>query len=217
MARITMKSPEQMDTELRELTAADSRTPLELGNVRIYAHRPALAKAYVRFMGEMRGKRELPARLVELVRLRVAFHNQCRSCMAIRYADAVADGLGEDLVCQLASPGDSPDLTPAERAALEFADLVATNHLGITDATIDGLRNHFGDDEIVELGMNIAVFVGFGRLSMAWDMVDELPDRFRDRSGARITPWGEDDAIVVGSATPADASAAVGSAPGESA
>ena len=49
----------------------------------------------------------------------------------------------------------------------------------------------------LELGMNIAVFVGFGRLSMAWDMVDELPDRFRERGGEPITPWGG-DAIIVG-------------------
>jgi AhpD family alkylhydroperoxidase len=193
-----MKTSDTMDAELRDMTAADERTPLELGNVRIYALRPELAKAYVRFMGEVRGHRTLPARLVELVRLRVAFHNQCRSCMAIRYADAVADGVTEELVCQLGAPGDAADLTPAERSALHFADLLATNHLAITDDTIEALREHFDDEQIVELGMNVAIFVGFGRLSMAWDMVDELPERFRDRSGARITPWGADDAIVVG-------------------
>lgn len=205
MARIPMVTPDEMDPQLRAMTAADQRSPLELGNVRIYAHRPELARAYVGFMGEMRGNRTLSARLVELVRLRVAFHNQCRSCMAIRYADAVADGVTEELVCQLGSPGDGADLTASDRAALEFADLLATNHLAITDATIEELREHFDNDQIVELGMNVAVFVGFGRLSMAWDMVDELPDRYRDRSGARITPWGADDAVVMGTPTvPAD-------------
>jgi AhpD family alkylhydroperoxidase len=195
-----MKTVETMDCELREMTGAEHRTPLELGNVRIYAHRPELAKAFVRFMADMRGYRTLPARLLELVRLRVAFHNQCRSCMAIRYADAVADGVTEHLVCQLSSPGDAEDLTEAERAALGFADLLATNHLAITDATIDGLRVHFDDAQIVELGMNVATFIGFGRLSMAWDMVDELPERFRDRTGALIAPWDASDAIIVGAA-----------------
>lgn len=197
MARLPMKSAEEMDGELARLVGAENRTPLELGNMRIYAHRPPLAMALARFMGTVRGERSLPSRLVELVRLRVAFHNQCRSCMAIRYADAVAGGVTEDLVCQLESPGDSLDLDAREKAAIEFADLMAVNHLAITDETMERLREHFTDAEVVELGMNIAVFIGFGRLSMAWDMVDELPEEFRDRSGALIAPWGAGDPIVV--------------------
>lgn len=198
MARLPLLSPEEMPPALRELLDADQRTPLELGNARIYAHRPELAEAYARFMGTVRGERGLPDRLLELVRLRVAFHNQCRSCMAIRYADGVEDGVTEDLVCQLESPGDAEDLTDRERVALQYADLLATNHQAITDETIAELREHFSDAEVVELGMNIAVFIGFGRLSMSMDMVDELPERFRDRTGALVTPWGGADAVVVG-------------------
>ncbi len=197
MARIRMLDPSEFDDELRELTDAESKTPFEVGVVRIYAHRPELAKAYVRFLGDLRAPGLLPRRLVELVRLRVAFHNQCRSCMAVRYADAVEEGVTEDLVCELAQPEEAPNLTDAERAALRFADLMATNHHAIDDAEIEALRAHFDEDEIVELGMNIATYVGFGRLSMAMDMVDELPDRFRSE-GEKVTPWGS-DARVVGS------------------
>lgn len=199
MARIPMKSADEMTSELRSLLDADNRSPLELGNIRIYAHRPELAMAYATFMGALRSHRLLPDRLVELVRLRVAFHNQCRSCMAVRYDDGVADGVTEDLVCQLEAPDESADLTERERLALRFADLLATNHLAISDETLEELRAEFSDDEVVELGLNIAAFVGYGRLSMAWDMVDELPERFRDRSGATVTPWGG-DRIVVGGA-----------------
>jgi AhpD family alkylhydroperoxidase len=200
MARLPMIPGDQMPPDLQELLDADNKTPLELGNLRIYAHRPELASAYAQFMGALRGHRTLSSRLVELVRLRVAFHNQCRSCMAVRYADGIEAGVTEELVCQLESPGDAEDLTDAERAALEFADLFATNHLAISDETIAGLRDHFTDEQIVELGMNVATYVGFGRLSMAWDMVDELPERFRDRSGAMIAPWGGEDAVVLGAA-----------------
>ena len=41
------------------------------------------------------------------------------------------------------------DLTPAERAALRFADLFATNHLAIDDAVYDDLRLHFTEGELV--------------------------------------------------------------------
>lgn len=198
MARISMLTAAQLPADLRDLLDAENKTPLELGNLRIYAHRPALARAYVAFMAALREPGLLSRRLVELVRLRVAYHNQCRSCMAVRYADGVAEGVDEDLVCQLAAPEEAPGLTDAERAALRFADLLASDHLAIDDGTIAALRAHFGEDEIVELGMNVAAFVGYGRLSMAWDMVDELPDRFRDRGGAKVTPWGGDEELLGG-------------------
>jgi AhpD family alkylhydroperoxidase len=197
MARIRMLTAEEMAPELRELVGAEGKPPIELGTLRIYAHRPELAAAYARFAGAIKAPGLLPARLVELVRIRVAFHNQCRSCMAIRYNDGIEDGVTEDLVCQLEMPEEAPDLTSPERAALRFADLLATDHLSIGDDAIAGLREHFSEEEVVELGMNIALFVGFGRLAMAWDMVDDLPERFHDREG-RITPWGGDDAVIVG-------------------
>jgi AhpD family alkylhydroperoxidase len=201
VARIRMLTPAEFPADLRALVGAETKTPLELGNLRFYAHRPELARAYATFMGELRRPGLLSRRLVELVRLRVAFHNQCRSCMAVRYADGAAEGVDEGLVCQLASPDDAPDLSDAERAALRFADRMATDHLSIDDAAVADLAAHFSEPEIVELGMNIAAFVGYGRLSMALDMVDELPERFRSPSGAVVTPWndgGEDDSVLVG-------------------
>ena len=196
MARITLLGPERLDPELAALVDAGERTPLELGSTRIYGHAPELAKGFIAFMGAVKENRTLPARLVELVRLRVAFHNQCRSCMAIRYQDGLDDGVTEDLVCQLVDPPEAPDLTGQEKAALRFADLLASTHLAIDDSTLDDLREHFSEPEIVELGMHVATFVGFGRLAMAWDMVDELPDAYRDRSGATITPWSGDPITI---------------------
>ena len=59
---------------------------------------------------------------------------------------AIDDGLTEDAVCSLERPAEAPDLTEAERAALRFADLFATNHLSIDDGVYDDLRNHFSED-----------------------------------------------------------------------
>ena len=196
MARITLLEPEQLDREIAEMTDAGQRAPLELGTVRIYGHRPEAAKAYLRFAGTLRNAGLLPRRLIELVRLRVAYHNQCRSCMAIRYQDGIDEGVDEQLICQLVDPPSASDLSDQEKAAIRFADLLATNHLAISDETIADLSEHFSEPEIVELGMNVATFVGFGRLAMAWDMVDELPEEYRDRSGAKITPWSGDPVVV---------------------
>ncbi len=84
MARVELIPGDRWPEELRELTGADHLTPLEQGNLRVYAHRPELAVAYARFMAALRAPGELSPRLRELVRIRVAFHNQCRGCMALR-------------------------------------------------------------------------------------------------------------------------------------
>ncbi len=194
MARITMLRNDQLDPELRRRTRADEHTPLEVGLTRIFGHCPEMAAGLNAFAASLKVNRTLPERMIELVRLRVAFHNQCRSCMAIRYPDAVADGLTEELVCSLERPMEADDLDERERLAIRYGELMATNHLAIDDAFHDRLRELFSEPEIVELGLNVALFVGVGRLSATWDMVDELPDRFR--ADGTVVPWG-DDAIVV--------------------
>jgi AhpD family alkylhydroperoxidase len=171
---------------------AELKSDRELRPMSVRAHHPELAKAYVRYSGEVKRHAVLPERLRELVRLRIAFHNQCRSCMAMRYADAVQDGVSEDLVCSLERPHEAPDLSDAERAALRYADLLATNHLAIGDAMYAELAAHFSEKAVVELGTWCAICIGFGRLSATWNMVEDLPARFQVDGDAVVTPWGPD-------------------------
>jgi AhpD family alkylhydroperoxidase len=197
MTRLTKVPVEQWSAELRALTQAEGATPLEQGALRIMAHVPGMAQALATFGASLWQQRSLPRRLVELIRLRVAFHNQCRSCMAIRYQSAVDDGLTETMVCSLEKPQDAPDLTDAEKCAIRYADLSATDHFSINDATFAELRLFYTEAQIVELGMFIAFFVGYGRLGAAWDMVEELPQAFQDKS-AKIAPWTQESVLVRG-------------------
>ena len=79
--------------------------------LQIYAQRPPLARKYLELGQALREERLLPDRLIELVRLRIAFWNQCRSCMATRYEEAVADGVigGTRLLARAARGGGGPD------------------------------------------------------------------------------------------------------------
>jgi AhpD family alkylhydroperoxidase len=196
MSRIAKLDIADWDAELRTMSAADEATPLERGTLRMMAHCPEISKGFIGFFGAIKANRTLPERLIELVRLRIAFHNQCRSCMAIRYRDAVNEGVTEDLVCSLEKPSEAADLTTAEKAALAYCDLFATNHLAISDATYDGLRLHFSEAQIVELGIFVALCVGFGRLGATWDMVEELPAVFQDKTTGRLAPWSAPPIVV---------------------
>ncbi|HEY6964190.1 MAG TPA: carboxymuconolactone decarboxylase family protein [Erythrobacter sp.] len=190
MSRIEKLPPDQWDARLVAAIQPDHLTDLEQGLTRYFAHCPEQALGLMGFGGALKRNRTLPERLVELVRLRVAFFNQCRSCMAIRYSDAVADGVTEGLVCSLERPQEAENLSAAEKAAIRYGELMATDHLAIDDAVYADLRRHFSEAQIVELGMTVAFFVGFGRLAATYHMVEELPEAFR--TAETIAPWGAD-------------------------
>ena len=194
MSRISKLAPEDWDPRLRAAIQPDQLSDLEQGLTRFFAHCPEQALGLMQFGGALKRNRSLPDRLVELVRLRVAFFNQCRSCMAIRYSDAVADGVTEDLVCSLERPQEAADLTPVEKVAIRYGELMATDHLSIDDAIFADLRQHFSEEQIVELGMTCAFFVGFGRLAATWHMVEDLPAAFQ--TAQTIAPWGQDKVQV---------------------
>jgi alkylhydroperoxidase family enzyme len=156
--------------------------------LQVYANAPQVARAVTTLGEALTTQTLLPFRLIELVRLRVAFHNQCRVCMARRYTDSDGSPLDEGLVCSLERPQEAPELTEAERAALAFADQLATDHLSITDTTFDELRLHFSDAELMDLGFHVAWFVGFGRLNAALDL--DPPEPAQPAASARPDELG---------------------------
>jgi alkylhydroperoxidase family enzyme len=158
----------------------------------IFDHRPAANAALKTLVATIGSEGTLPPRLLELVRLRIGFHNQCRTCMAVRYRP---DVVSEDLVCSLEKPQEADGLTEAERAAVRYADRLATDHLSIDDASYDDLRTHFDEGQIVELGMFCAYCIGFGRLMATWRVVEQLPTSFQT-TDATVTPWGHDRVAI---------------------
>jgi AhpD family alkylhydroperoxidase len=171
---------------------------INIGVASIMFRLPQVGQALGELNSALRSSGTLSPRLVELVRLRIAFHNQCRSCMAIRYQSAVDDGLTEGAVCSLERPADAPDLSEAERAALRFADLFATDHLAIDEGVYADLRSHFTEDQLVELGVHCAIMVGIGRLAATWDVVEDVPEDLKIRDRGPLAPWTSESVVASG-------------------
>jgi alkylhydroperoxidase family enzyme len=162
----------------------------------IWAYRPSIGAAMGEALRAVREEGTLSPRLRELVRLRIAFHNQCRTCMAVRYE---AETVSEGLVCSLERPAEASELTAQERAALHFADLFSTNHLAIDDAVYQSLREHFDEGELVELGGFCALMSGLGRLMATWHIVESLPPSYLGNDGP-VAPWRQPDVVYVNGA-----------------
>ena len=79
-------------------------------------------------------------------------------------------GLTEEKIAALDLYQQSDAFTPRERIALRFADLMALRHHDIDDDFFRTLRAEFTDAQIVELGMMIGQYIGFGRLVAVLDL-----------------------------------------------
>lgn len=158
--------------------------------------RPELGAAMMAMRQAIGQNRLLPNRLIELMRLRVAFRNQCRPCMSMRYNDAINDGLTEALVCSLQKPEEATDMTPAEKAAVAYADQFADDHLAISRQR-DALAQHFNIAEIAEIAVLVGYFVGFGRIGAVFDDGADLPVGPRHANGDPLAPWEVEEPIVM--------------------
>jgi len=86
--------------------------------------------------------------------------------------------------------------TAAEKAALAYADRLATDHLSITGETFEELRKYFDDGEIMEACLQVGTFVGYGRVAASLAMTDDLPEDYADMD-AQLAPWRNAPATVV--------------------
>ena len=75
------------------------------------------------------------------------------------------------------------DLPDRTKAALRLADRLAQGGTSADRALYEDLRQHFSDDQIVDLGMTIAFMSGWQRFIEAFGIV---PDSWQE--GSRL-PW----------------------------
>src|SRR3984957_14064805 len=135
----------------------------------IWAHRPAVAAAWLSALEEMHLRSCLPERLRELVRLRIAGITTCQACMVARKSDTVTE---EDLACL---SDEHPRFTAAERAALRYAELFAGDHFAIDEALFTRVAQHLNTDQVVELNRYCALMLAGGRMTYVQRGYEEAP------------------------------------------
>jgi alkylhydroperoxidase family enzyme len=162
--------PEELSGYARELHDAATDDDWSSRHVaRAFAAAPELLEMYLtRFYypwhtntGDAAAHARLTPRLKELVRLRIATVNGCRTCAAARLA---SDTVAEYEAAGIDSYVTSSDYSAAEKAAVRVAELMAVAHDRIDEVEIAGLREHFDDAQILELLMMAGQYIGFGRM-----------------------------------------------------
>lgn len=166
MTRISKLPLEQIDPEIREIMAGSDEIFGGSEWIQVFAHTPELYKALTRFyQGHIMTDGDgISLKLTELVRRKVALHNDCHLCQSVVYASARQQGVTDELIEALRDFEGSDLFTAREKAALRYADRMAGDHRKISDDLFEELREHFSEREIMALGWRIALFIGYGRL-----------------------------------------------------
>lgn len=124
-----------------------------------------------------RGQGQLPlsAEIRALVETRVSQINGCVYCVHLHLAEARKLGIQARKLDTLVVWRESPFFDKKERAALTWAESLTT--MSAADRENDGfqaLRGHFGDDEIVALGISVSLANFWNRMAAGFR---RIPDK----------------------------------------
>jgi AhpD family alkylhydroperoxidase len=132
-------------------------------NAMVWTLRPEMAGMVDRMITTAYQRSKLPAAEREVARMRIAQLNACTACATFRAPSVIEAGVTEDVYEHLDEWRSWPGYTDRQRLAIEYAERFATDHRAIDDELFTRLRAQFADDEVLDLTLCCAVFLGLGR------------------------------------------------------
>ena len=110
--------------------------------------------------------------LIELVKIRASQINGCAYCIDMHTKDARAQGETEQRIYLLDAWRETPFYTERERAALAWTESVTLISQGqISDEEYAAAREHFSEEELVNLTMAIIAINGWNRMAISFRAV----------------------------------------------
>ena len=122
-------------------------------------------EAYVR-------KSRLEPSLLELVKVRASLINGCAYCIDMHTKDARAKGETEQRLYATSAWRETPFFTDRERAALAWTEAITLiNKDHAPDSVYEEVRQHFSEEELVNLTLAIVAINGWNRLAIGFRAV----------------------------------------------
>lgn len=111
-------------------------------------------------------KSSLELKLQELVFMRVSQINGCAYCLDMHSKDALAHGENAERLFTLNAWRETPFFTDRERAALAWAEAVTACQ--VPDATYSRVKEHFTEEELVDLTLAVTTINTWNRFNIAF-------------------------------------------------
>jgi uncharacterized peroxidase-related enzyme len=137
-----------------------------LNQVKVFAHRPAVLKHIQGLLLELKDEAILPKRYLEIALVVVSKLNGCSYCVSHHAPRLVEQGLAVATVEHILEP-DCPGLDDVDRLVRDYALQVTEKPQYMRDAIFADLRQHFSEEQIVELTVRTALCGFFNRVNDA--------------------------------------------------
>jgi alkylhydroperoxidase family enzyme len=146
--------------------------------IQALSNAPVHAERFLPFYNGLRYNTILGQKLSEMIRLAVVHVTGCYHCQAARHPTddngSSSHTLTEEMALAVADP-DSPLFTPREQAVLKLTHAFAITNEPMDPAVFEALHEYFNDEELTEMGMLLATFVGFSRFMATFEVFDTCP------------------------------------------
>ena len=159
-----------------------------LNQVKIFAHRPPALRHIMGLLLELADEAVLPKRHLEIALVVVSKLNACEYCVAHHAPRLMDQGIpaaaAENILADLVPGFDEVDMV-----VRDYAMQVTETPGRIRDAMHDRLRQHFTEEQIVELTLRIALCGFFNRFNDAMGI--EMEDGVEAEMMARTSAAGD--------------------------
>ena len=107
--------------------------------------------------------------LFELVKIRASQINGCAYCIDMHTKEARRAGETEQRIYALSAWRETPFFSARERAALEWTEALTILHEDhVPDAAFAEVREHFSEEEVVDLSLAVVAINGWNRLMIGF-------------------------------------------------
>ena len=137
-----------------------------LNQVKVFAHRPPALKHIMGLLLAMSDEQVLPKRYLEIALVVVSKLNECRYCVAHHTPRLIEQGLTPEAIAAILEP-EVPGFDETDMLVRDYAVEVTNNFQYIRDGMFDRLKQHFTEEQIVELTLRTALCGFFNRFNDA--------------------------------------------------
>lgn len=167
MARVRDISIDEVPEDVRPIYQrfASEYGPF-LNQVKVFAHRPPALRHIMGLLLELADEQILPKRHLEIALVVVSKLNECTYCVAHHAPRLIEQGLDPASVDAILDD-QVPGFDDVDMLVRDYAVQVTNNFQYIRDGMFERLREHFTEEQIVELTLRTALCGFFNRFNDA--------------------------------------------------
>jgi len=165
MSRISRKDRSDLPADLQPLWDRIEQYGDFANQAGVMAHRPAIFERTWQMLTQLADEAVLSKLHLELALVTVSLLNQCTYCVSHHAPKLSVQGVSEAGALNLLNYQQHAELDDVDKLVVEYAIAVTQNWNTTPDAIFKRLREHFSEEQIVELTWRTALCGAFNRFN----------------------------------------------------